>query len=101
MIRDFWLYLLLLSGTTYLTRAVPLMLVREKITNRFLRSFLYCLPYTVLTTMTVPGIFYAAGNIPAAAAGFTAAVLLAWWEKSVMSVALAACIGVLVVQMVF
>lgn len=100
MIPDFWIYLLLLSGTTYLTRAVPLMLVRKKITNRFLRSFLYVLPYTVLTTMTVPGIFYAAGDIPAAAAGFFAACYLAWREKSVMSVAIAACVGVLIVEMI-
>lgn len=98
MIKDYWLYLLLLAGTTYLTRAVPLMLVREKIRNRFLKSFLYILPYTVLTTMTVPGIFYAAGNIPASATGFLAACFLAWKNKSVMSVAIAACVGVLAVQ---
>ena len=41
---QFWIYLLIMAGSTYLIRAVPFAAVRRKITNRFIRSFLYYIP---------------------------------------------------------
>ena len=54
-------YLLVMAGVTYLIRDLPLVLVRKKIKNRFLQSFLYYIPYTVLSAMTFPAILYATG----------------------------------------
>lgn len=101
MITDFWPYLLVMAGVTYLTRMLPLMLVRKKIKNRFLRSFFYCLPYSVLTAMTLPGILYATGSMLSAAAGLLVASFLAYRGKSVMTVAMSACLMVFLVQMIF
>ena len=36
--------------------------LRKKITNRYLLSFLYYIPYTVLAVMTVPAVFYATSS---------------------------------------
>ncbi len=50
----FFIYLLILAGTTYLIRVIPFTAIKEKINNRFVRSFLYYIPYAVLTAMTIP-----------------------------------------------
>ena len=40
-IRDFFIYLFIMAGVTYLIRALPLVIFKGKITNRFVQSFLY------------------------------------------------------------
>lgn len=98
--KDYWIYLLILSGSTYLIRAVPFALVEKKIENRFIRSFLHYIPYAVLTAMTVPAVFFAAGNVVAAAVGFILAVLTAIWGKGLTTVAIVACAGVYVTDLI-
>ena len=43
-----YLYLFVMALTTYLIRVLPLTLIRKPIRNRFLRSFLYYVPYVTL-----------------------------------------------------
>ena len=50
-------YIGVMALVTYLIRLLPLVLFTKKITNNFLRSFLYYVPYAVLGAMTVPAIF--------------------------------------------
>ena len=66
---QYWIYLAIMAISTYLIRAVPFALVQKKITSPFLRSFLYYIPYAVLTAMTIPAIFYSTGSLPTAIAG--------------------------------
>ena len=87
-------YLLVMAGVTYAIRVIPFLLMRKKIKNRYVNAFLEYIPYTVLTAMTVPAIFYATSSPVSAAAGFMAAVVTAYFGKSLMTVALAACAGV-------
>ena len=54
---EFFIYLLILAGSTYLIRVIPFIALKEKINNRFVRSFLAYIPYAVLTAMTIPAIF--------------------------------------------
>ena len=49
----FFIYLLILAGSTYLIRVIPFIAIKEKINNSFVRSFLYYIPYAVLTAMTI------------------------------------------------
>ena len=51
---QFFLYLLLLAGSTYLIRVIPFVAIKDKLHNRFILSFLYYIPYAVLTVMTIP-----------------------------------------------
>ena len=69
MTTYFWIYLLILAGSTYLIRALPFALLRKKIKNRFIRSFLHYIPTAVLAAMTFPASLYATGSILSAAAG--------------------------------
>lgn len=80
-------YLAVMAGVTYLIRMVPLVVFRRKITSRFIRSFLFYVPYAVLGAMTFPAIIYSTGSIPSACAGLLVALLLAWHEKSLLTVA--------------
>lgn len=62
-IRDFFIYLFIMAGVTYLIRALPLVIFKGKITNRFVQSFLYYVPYAVLGAMTFPSILFSTGNL--------------------------------------
>jgi len=97
---SFWLYLLVAAGVTYLIRMLPLVLVKRRIGNRFVLSFLYYIPYAVLTVMTVPAVLYATGSAVTAAAGVAVAAVLAWRRRSLLTVAAGAVAGVLAAQLV-
>lgn len=91
----FFLYLLVTAGVTYLTRMLPLVLVKRKIQNRFILSFLHYIPYSVLAVMTFPAIFYATDSRIPAIGGCIVAIVLAFRGKSLVQVAAAACATVL------
>lgn len=83
--------LAVMAGVTYLVRTVPLVLVRKKIENRFIRSFLYYIPYAVLSAMTFPAIFSATGNVITSLVGLFVALGMALWGKGLLTVALSSC----------
>ena len=95
-VPNFLIYLVVMAGVTYLIRMLPLVLMRKKIKNRFIRSFLYYVPYSVLSVMTVPAIFYSTGHILSAAAGTAVAVILAYNKKSLLTVAASAALSVFI-----
>ena len=67
MTHSTWIYIIIMILTTNLIRVIPLTLIRGKITNRFVRSFLYYVPYVTLAVMTFPAIIEAT-NSPVAGA---------------------------------
>ena len=89
---EFLIYLAVMAGVTYLIRMIPLVLVKKKIQNRFVCSFLYYVPYAVLGVMTIPAIFYSTASIASAAAGFVVAVILAYFKKSKYNIRTYFCI---------
>lgn len=95
---DFFIYLMIMAGSTYLIRAVPFAMIQNKIENRFIRSFLYYIPYAVLAAMTVPAVFYATEHVLSAAVGLLFAAVFAFREKSLTIVAVAACIAVFITE---
>lgn len=96
----FFIYLLILAGSTYLIRVIPFVAVKHKIENRFVKSFLYYIPYAVLTAMTIPAVFYATRSIVSAAAGLTVAILFALKGKGLTTVAAVACCAVYIVEII-
>lgn len=87
----FWISLIIMAGTTYLIRMLPFVLVKGKIKNRFVRSFFAYTPYAVLGAMTFPAVFYSTSNLLAAVLGVVVALILAFREKSLLTVSLSAC----------
>ena len=94
----FWLYLLTCAGITYLIRMLPLVLIKKKIQNPFLLSFLYYMPYAVLSVMTIPAIFSSTANTISAVVGFLVALVLAYMEKSLVLVAAFSCVAVFIAE---
>ena len=92
------LYITVMAFVTYLIRVIPLTFFRKKIENPYIQSFLYYVPYTCLTAMTFPAIFYATNSVLSALAGVVAAVVLAFYNKSLVTVAAAACMAVFLVE---
>lgn len=90
------IYIGVMAGVTYLIRMIPFTVFRKKITSRFFRSFLYYIPYAVLSAMTIPAIFYATGNMTTAAVGAAVAVALAYFNLPLIVVALSASAAALV-----
>jgi len=92
------LYIFIMAGVTYLIRMLPLVIFQQKIENRFVRSFLFYVPYAVLGAMTFPAIFSSTATLWSAMAGTLVAVFLALREKGLLTVALAACLAVYVTE---
>ncbi|MBQ9097020.1 MAG: AzlD domain-containing protein [Clostridia bacterium] len=84
---NFFIYLLAMAGVTYLIRMLPFTFMRKKIKSVFIRSFLYYVPYAVLGAMTFPYIFYSTGNVITASAGAACALVLAYFNRSLITVA--------------
>ena len=93
--------LLVMALVTYLIRMLPLAAIRGKVKSVFLQSFLYYVPYAVLGAMTFPAVFSATGSLPASLAGTVAALILVWMEKSLLTVAAAACIVSFLTGLIF
>ena len=91
-------YIIVMAAVTYLIRCLPLTLVRGKIENRFIKSFLHYVPYACLMAMTFPAVFYAAEHPTGAVAGVAVAVGLAMKGKGLVTVAVAASLTVFVVS---
>lgn len=83
--------ILIMAAVTYLIRMLPLTLIRKPIKSRFVRSFLYYVPFATLTVMTFPAILTDAGSPWAGLAALATATALAWKKKGLILVALAAC----------
>ena len=93
-------YLAVTAIVTYLIRMLPLTVFRREIKSRFIRSFLAYIPYAVLGAMTFPSIFFATSSLPSAIAGTVVALILAFFRRSLLTVAVGAAGTALVVELV-
>ena len=95
---NFFPYLIVMAGVTYLIRMLPMTVFRREIRSVFVKSFLHYVPYAVLGAMTFPDVLYATGNLWTALAGLVVAVLMAWRGRSLLTVAVGACLAVAAAQ---
>ena len=98
MRSNVYLYILVMAGVTYLIRMLPLVLSKKEITSPYIRSFLYYVPYACLAAMTFPAILSATSSVISAAVGFVVALVVAYREKSLLTVAIFACVAVVIVE---
>ena len=91
-------YVLVMALTTYLIRVIPLTVLRKPIKSRFIRSFLHYVPYACLTAMTFPAILFDTTYVLSGIAALVIAVWLAFRGKSLLTVSLASCAAVFVVE---
>lgn len=96
-----FLYIAVMALATYLVRVIPFTLFRKKIKSQFFRSFLYYIPYAVLSAMTIPAIFYSTGSLPTSIVGTVVAVVLAYFKLPLIVVAIAASLSAFISGFIF
>ena len=97
--RSNYVYILIAFGVIYLIRVLPLTLIRRPIRSRFLRSFLYYVPYVTLAVMTFPAIVKATVFPAAGIATLAVGVAAAWLGGSLLTVAGACCTVVFIMEL--
>lgn len=93
-----WIYIFIMFAVTYMIRVLPLTIIRKKIKNTFLRSFLYYVPYVTLSVMTFPAILNATMSKTAAFISFIAGIIAALFGANLFKVALLCCSLVLIIE---
>lgn len=87
-----------MAAVTYIIRATPMVVFRKKIKNKWIQSFLFYVPYVVLSAMTFPAVFSSTGSYASAVAGCVVAVILAYFRRGLLTVAVGAALGAFIVQ---
>lgn len=85
---------LVMAIVTYIPRILPISVFQREIKSRYIKSFLFYVPYAVLAALTFPAIIWSTGSELTAAVGTVTAVLLAYFEQSLVVVAIAAILVV-------
>jgi len=94
------IYILVMAGVTYLLRMLPMTLIKGKITSRFFKSFIFYVPYAVLSAMTIPAIFYCTEQLLPSLFGLLVAVICAFIGGNLITVAVSASAAVLICSLI-
>ena len=94
-----YIYILCMAAVTYLIRVLPLTLIRKPIKNKTVRSFLYDVPYVTLAVMTFPAIVESTDYAIAGVLAFVIALVLAYFGKSLLFVAVSSCVVVFLTEL--
>lgn len=101
MTHNIYIYLAIMACVTYAIRVLPLTLIRKQIKNRFLRSFLYYVPYVTLAVMTFPAIVNATQSPAAGAVALIIGVIAAWMGAGLFPVSVLCCAVVFILELFF
>lgn len=88
--------LLIMALTIYAVRVLPFLFLRKPIQNRFIRSFLFYVPYVTLAVMTFPAILTATAHPLAGLLALLAGLAAAWVRGDLFTVAITCCVVVFI-----
>lgn len=94
---NIWIHIFAMAIVTYLIRVIPLTLFQKQIQNRFVRSFLYYVPYITLAVMTFPAILHASGNWVAGLFAFLIGIVVTYRGATLLQTAITCCVVVFVI----
>lgn len=83
--------ILLAIITTNMIRVIPMLLIKGQINNRFLRSFLYYVPYVTLAVMTFPSIIQTTMSPLSGMVALIVGIVAAWRRMGLFPVAVICC----------
>ena len=89
---------LVMFAVNFVTKAAGLLLVRKKITNKYIQSFLYYIPYSVLAVMVFPGILFSTASLWSGIAGTAVALILSYFKRGLLVVSVASIATVFIVE---
>ena len=89
---NIYVYVFFMFAVTYAVRILPLTLIRKPIKSKFIKSFLFYVPYVTLAVMTFPAIIDASGAWWVGALTMAAGILAAWLGAGLFPVAAICCV---------
>lgn len=100
MQHNVYIYILIASLVATLIRVLPTTLIRKQITNPFIKSFLYYVPYVTLAVMTFPAIIEATSSKVAGIIALCVGTVAAWYNWGLFKVAVVCCIVAYVAELI-
>lgn len=100
MTHKTYIYILIMAVVTYTIRVLPLTLIRNKIKNKFIQSFLYYVPYVTLSVMTFPAIIHATQSPISGLCALAVGVVSAWFGANLFKVAVSCCGTVFILELI-
>lgn len=97
--HNMYIYLFIMAGVSYLIRVLPMTLIRKPIKNKFIRSFLYYVPYVTLAVMTFPAVIEATQSPVSGLIAFAVGIAAAWLGADLFRTAVFCCAAVLAVEL--
>lgn len=96
------IFAIITSGlVSTLIRVLPVSLIQKPIQNKFLKSFLYYVPFVTLSVMTFPSILHATDSVFTGLLAFILGIILSFMNMGLLLVAVCLCIFVLVFELFF
>ena len=99
MKNNVWIYIAVMGAVSFLIRVLPMTLIRKPIKSRFIRSFLYYVPYVTLAVMTFPAVLDATQSPIAGGAALVVGMAVAWYGFDLFKTALSCCGVVLILEL--
>ncbi len=93
-----YVYLAIMIVTIGLIRVLPVTLIRKQIKNKFIKSFLYYVPYVTLAVMTFPAIVQATSSPIAGAVALACGIVAAWFGLGLFPVSVICCAVVFILE---
>lgn len=95
-----WTSIFVMAIVSFIIRVLPLTIFRNEITNRFLRSFLYYVPYVTLAVMTFPAMMLVTENPLSGLLAFIVGIALTWKGASLFQTSIFCCVVVYIMQFI-
>lgn len=100
MEHNIYIYIIIASVVATLIRVLPTTLIRKQISNPFIKSFLYYVPYVTLAVMTFPAIIEATRSRLAGIIALVVGAVCAWFDWGLFKVAVTCCIVAYIAELV-
>lgn len=100
MSGNIYIYIVIMAAVTYAIRVLPLTLIRKPIKSRFIKSFLYYVPYVTLAVMTFPAIIDAVNNPLAGVIALIVGIVAAYLGSGLFPTALLCCLTVFIAELI-
>lgn len=93
-----YVYIFVMALATWFMRVAASLVMKKPISNKFVQSFLYYVPYVTLAVMTFPAIVQATESPVAGCAALIAGIIAAWFGADLLKVAVLCCVTVFILE---
>ncbi len=100
MMTNIYFYILVAAVVSTIIRVLPVTIFRKPIKSRFIKSFLYYVPYVTLAVMTFPAIIDATQSKISGILALICGTIAAWFNQSLFRVAIICCVVVFICELV-